>query len=251
MALSMLQHEIIDADGLSLLAGIWCRRDNLEQDWVIVNDIYLRDAYRVSLLGTDRPVTVIDVGAHIGTFAKLWHERHPRSRIICVEACPENIPALRAIVGSFAEVVHAACTYDDGELGLLNAVRPNCESTGGSIVVPLEQLEVDSGQPGYKYWHDRRPLPKVTLEGLMDRFGLERIDILKTDCEGSEYSILGKTPSLGKLRFALGEFHGCARWDEFRATKLPGWDYGEMSRDSLGRGGIFHLRNPAWDGRDE
>jgi FkbM family methyltransferase len=228
------------------VSGFWCRKDNLEQDLVIVQDIYGNDAYRTCLLPRRGPELVLDVGAHIGCFARKWHELNPEAQILCVEACPENIPALLANVGGFAKVLRAACTYEVGPVGLLNAVRPHCESTGGSMVVPLADLDSEPGQPGYVYWRDRRVLPKVTLEDLMALAGKDRIDILKLDCEGSEYSILGRTPSLGRIAFILGEYHSQARWDAFRADRLAGWDYGHMSMDILGRGGIFHYRNPSF-----
>jgi hypothetical protein len=114
------------------------------------------------------------------------------------------------------------------------------------MVVSVGELDREPGQPGYVYWRDRRPLPKVTLEDLLAESGRDRIEVLKLDCEGSEYSILGRTPSLARIGFILGEYHGQARWDEFRARRLAGWDYGHMSMDALGRGGNFHYRNPAF-----
>ena len=147
--------------------GFWVRADNVEQDLVVVRDIVQGDAYRTALLSGDAFNVVIDVGAHIGTFAVLWHAKNPRARIVCVEACPENIPALEKNVGAFATVIHAACTYQKRPLGLLNAVRPQCESTGGSMVVPLAQLDTAAGQPGYRYRRDARLLAAVTLAEIM------------------------------------------------------------------------------------
>ena len=147
-----------DRNGLVQSGDFWVRGDNIEQDLVIVRDIYEEDAYRTCLLSDNAgPQVVIDVGAHIGCFAKKWHRKNPRARIICVEACPENLEALRRNVGEFAEVVHAACTYESEPIALLNALRPNCESTGGSVVVPKAELETsDLRQSGYRYWNDLR-----------------------------------------------------------------------------------------------
>ncbi len=186
--------------------GFWVRANNVEQDLVIVRDIVQGDAYRTALLSGPAFNVVVDIGAHIGTFAVLWHAKNPSARIVCVEACPDNIPALQENVGSFATVIHAACTYQKQPLGLLNAVRPQCESTGGSMVVPLDQLDTARGQPGYRYWRDARPMPVVTLEDTMATLGVDRIDLLKLDCEGSEIDILANTPSRERIRFVIGEF---------------------------------------------
>lgn len=232
----------VDAPGQFVRCrGFWVRRDNVAQDLVIVDDVYYSDCYKLGIIPTtiQEAKVVVDIGAHIGTFAKRIHEANPSAKIVCVEACPENLEALKANVGSFATIVHAACTYEDGELGLLNAVRPNCTSTGGSIVKPIEQVgDLAEGE----YWPDRRPVPKVTLEQLGERYGFSQIDLLKLDCEGSEMSILANC-DLSRVRFVVGEYHQHNQWEELRAARMGGWDYGHMSRS--GELGNFHLRNTA------
>lgn len=217
------------------------RRNNINQDLTIVEDVYLNDCYKTAIIPQviGRARVVVDIGAHIGTFAKLVHEKNPNAKIICVEACPENIDALRANVGDFAEIVHAACSYEPGELALCNAVRPDCVSTGGSIVVSADAV---LARAVGEYWPDKRPLQKVTLEQLAARFNFTTIDLLKLDCEGSEYSILGNC-DISRVGFILGEYHDQARWDEFRQLRFADWDYGHMSQAN--NMGNFHLRNPA------
>lgn len=223
----------------------WVRQDNAQQDFVIVQDIYEQDAYRTRLLPTrGGPAEVVfDIGAHIGTFARLWHERNPEARIVCVEACPENLVALRANVGEFAEVVHAACTYAPGRVVLRNAVRPDCESTGGSIVVQEADLEESRlCAEAAKYWDDRRELPTVTLEDLLQRFQLDHIDVLKLDCEGSEFSILGETPSLSRIGAVIGEYHGREAFERLVAERLADWTVRSYDQGELGN---FCLLNPS------
>jgi FkbM family methyltransferase len=229
--------------------GFWVREENVEDDLTIVRDVFHNDCYRTALLGAEHFNVVVDVGAHIGTFAALWHAKNPRAEIVCVEACPENIGALKKNVGDFARVVHAACSYAEEPLGLLNAFPPGRGSTGGSMVVPLPDLEVAPGQPGYHYWHDRRPLPKTTLEDVLALLGEDHIDLLKLDCEASEYDILENTPSRRRIRFIVGEYHGQARWDEFRLKHLSFWDYGHMY--AMHDRGLFHLANRCWPPRDD
>jgi len=235
-------------DGLRKVGDFWIRENNIEQDMVIVRDVVDGDCYKTAIIPgvfTDAKL-IIDVGSHIGCFAKLAHKLAPKAKIVCVEVCPENLAALRKNVGEFATVIHGACTYEPGDLMLLNAVRPNCESTGGSVVVQAEQLEsTDLRQHGYKYWADRRPLAKVTLESILELVGMDRIDVLKLDCEGSEFSIL-KSPSMDKIRYIVGEYHGRDKWNDFRVKALPGWDYGHM-HDGGDQFGLFHYRNPNWE----
>lgn len=225
-----------DPTALVESAGFMVRRENVEQDMVIVRDVFYEDCYRMGIIAdrVRRAKLVVDVGAHIGCFARKVHEMNPDARIICIEACPENIPALMANAASFATIIHAACTYETGQMVLWNAYGVDCRSTGGSMVVPADQVRMD-GQ------YNSEPLrSSVTLE---DVTGGEPIDLLKLDCEGSEFSILGNTPSLDRIGFIVGEYHGRWRWDKLLRDRFAGWDYGQMSEH--GDLGNFHLRNPA------
>jgi FkbM family methyltransferase len=222
---------------LTWRSGFWIRQDNAAQDMVIVNDVFNRDSYRVNEIPLPAEV-VIDVGAHIGTFALRWHRRNPNARIICVEACPENIIALKANAGTFADVVHAACTYEQ-DVVLLNAVTPQCRSTGGSRLVSAEEAKSVTDT---QYWTDHRPLPTVTLDELVDQRGLKQIDVLKLDCEGSEFSILENAKCLDQVRLVVGEFHGRERFMELIQRRFQNWHLRILCD---GDPGTFWLRNPS------
>ena len=222
--------------------GLWIRRDYAGHDAAVIDEVLARDCYWTNCFDRWRngPQVVIDVGAHIGSFAWLWHAKDPTARIICIEACLDNIEILTANVGAFAQVVHAACTYEPGELALLNSVKPGGTATGGSTVIPANEFQ-GVGTYGHLYWRDSRPMPKITLEEAMALAGDDRIDLLKLDCEGGEFSILEGGP-LDRIAMIVGEYHGRARWDQFRARRMPNWDYGHMAAG--GDLGIFHYRNP-------
>lgn len=251
-----------DEDGeLVRQREFWVRRDNIAQDLVIVQDIAEEDSYRIAELDVPGPVAV-DVGAHIGVFSRAFRRRHPSARIVAVECCPENIPALERNVGDFATIVPAALTYDQ-DVALLNAVFPDCVSTGGSTVIPREKLqaiiaehrgaaegdsspEQDANAPESPpeidgYWLDARPLATVTLEALMSEHGLEQIDVLKLDCEGSEFSILENTTSLERIGAIVGEYHGRERFLELVGRRFTDWRF-RIIRD--GEIGTFWLVNP-------
>lgn len=224
---------------LEMAHGFWCNASMKDKDYVVIKDVLLEDAYRTRLIGERAPdEIVVDVGAHIGVFSTLWHKRNPTARIVAVEACPENLPALRANVGDFAQIVEAACTYEPGPLYLLNAIGPWCRSTGGSRVVDEKTLE---GCWEVQYWHDRRPLQLMNLDELMTRLELPCIDILKLDCEGSEFSILEHAP-LDRIGFIFMESHDASRWRDLWERRFKDWDVGHMSAN--GDFENWHLRNP-------
>lgn len=240
---NILGKPTLEKDDLWFCDPFWIRKSNADQDLVIVRDVYFGDAYRTKTLPSNEwnnEQFVVDVGACFGAFASLVHKLNPRAKIVCIEACPDNIPVLQANVGKFADIVTSACTYEEDELALLNAVRQNCESTGGSIVVKKSDILHAPKQTGYQYWHDHRPIEKVTLEEVMRKHGKSEIDLLKLDCEGSEYSILGNTPSFSKIRYVVGEYHDEAKWFSFmQQERFQKRKFTPLFRDGYGFTGLF------------
>jgi FkbM family methyltransferase len=232
----------------------WVRRDNVKQDLTIVRDVVDQDTYRVDEL-PDGVEVVVDVGGHIGCFATKAHQRYPRARILTVECCPENLSALRKNVGQFATVIPAALTYEE-DVVLLNSVYPQCASTGGSIVAPRKQVQqrVDRGKVpvdfqnrgGVKYWADLRRLDTLSLEQLIEQYDLPRIDVLKLDCEGSEFSILEHATVMDRVSRIIGEYHGKERFLKLVNDRYVDWDL-RILQD--GRDGIFWLTAPELDAR--
>lgn len=240
-----------DEPGLIFSRDFWIRGENGEQDLVVVHDIAEQDSYRIGEIepSTPEPV-VVDVGAHIGCFSKRFHQKHPAARIVAVECCPENVAVLRKNVGDFATVIQAAVTYEP-EVALLNAVYANCRSTGGSAVidrtelqrrVESNELKTDPAATGIaEYWADFRTIHTLTLEDLMEQHGFDAIDVLKLDCEGSEFSILGNSPSLDRIGLIIGEYHGKTNFEQLVAERFQGWELKTLSDGELGN---FWLVNP-------
>ncbi|MGL4462247.1 MAG: FkbM family methyltransferase, partial [Planctomycetia bacterium] len=241
----------VDHQGLQRDAdGFWTREGYGKADVDVTAAVYHRDEYKLEWLDADAVPPgglIVDVGAHIGAFARKAHEKWPTARIVCVEPVAANVAVLRANVGDHATVVHAACTYETDAV-LYDCVQPGVESTGGSMVRPADDVEPKL-QGKYVYHRDHRPLATVTLEDLRtlagDGTAAERIDLLKLDCEESEFSILGRSPSLDHVERIVGEFHGEARWNDFRAARFPagpdGWTYHWLGADGNAYCGLFHL----------
>jgi len=233
--------------GLVFTRSFWIRPAMAKQDLVVVEDVAEKDAYRIEQLPMPRPV-VVDVGAHIGCFSRKLHERNPLAHIIALECCPENIPALKKNVGGFATVVQAAVTYQK-DVALMSAVYPGCLSTGGSRIVDRRQLkhkvtagdlrETPGSPPNTEYWADFRPIRTITLEEILQEHGLDRIDVLKLDCEGSEMSILRNTSLLDKIGIIIGEYHDQKAFMELVEERFSGWHL-RILKD--GEPGLFWLR---------
>jgi FkbM family methyltransferase len=251
LALQLLGQPEKTRPGLARMAGFWAPEFKLEQSWIIIHDVYDKDAYKTQLRPRQTGIEyMVDIGANIGAFTQLWHERNPQAKIVAVEACPELISALKENVGHYATIVQAACTYEPREMFLLSPFCANGKSTGGARVVSGEELEAETST---EYRKERSALAKITLEEIMARHHWPRIDVLKLDCEGSEFSILEHC-DLSRIGTIFLESHGSARFRDLLARKFPTdlWDIGHISQG--GDGGNFenwHLVNRRFLAREE
>ena len=142
------------------------------------------------LSGLSSPV-ILDVGAHIGTFALWVYSVVPNARIISAEADPRTWGVLQRNVAAtslkFAgwTAIHAAAHATDGETILLSEDGPSMShrvSAEGTLAVP-----------------------SISLEALLEKAapGGGLADLVKIDIEGSEEALLCVRPNLLKRVKAL------------------------------------------------
>lgn len=127
-----------------------------------------------------RDDVVLDVGAHIGTFALAAARRAPEGIVHAVEASGETFNYLRvnAALNGLANLVphHLALTDRPGTVRL----HHNSGNWGHSIMKPLSPRGED--------------VPADSLEGFWSRCGLDRVAFAKFNCEGAKFPILMAAP---------------------------------------------------------
>lgn len=143
--------------------------------------------------------TVVDIGAHIGSFAllasaRLPAGRHGRARVIACEPSPRNFRILSEnIARNHAQNITVLPVCVAGQNGMRelfldtqNAARNGLYGSGHSISVPA-----------------------ITLVELFKQHGMKYCDFLKIDCEGAEYEIIEATPieTLERIRNIAMEYH--------------------------------------------
>lgn len=139
----------------------------------------------------DRLHTALDVGGHVGLWSHVCREYAPHLSITAIEAHPDNY---RQFLRNCPDVpvLHAWCGYRQNAVGLCCREKWN----GSHYVLNEGEAPI----PGS--WV--LPLPeRVTLED----FG--QIDLLKLDCEGSEFDILlnCEAETLQRIQVIVGEYH--------------------------------------------
>ena len=149
------------------------------------------DCYDVAwLLGrqTEKPLQVLDVGAHVGAFATHLAGSRPDVRVECYEPSPESARFLRGNVaanglGERVRVYEQAMSAQAGT-ALLD------DNSGGSVHNGLvtEDHRLVDGADGL----GARRTISVTTTTFDDAVGAARapFDVVKMDCEGGEYGLV-------------------------------------------------------------
>jgi FkbM family methyltransferase len=143
----------------------------------VVCDLLADDEYRLGALPPGRVPWIVDVGAHIGVFAR--RAAPLCDRLIAYEPVPDNFALLeRNLAGpEFAHVERRAVAASDraGPLEIVLGGR----NTGG------HSAYADRGRNDPGTVRAR----SVRLSDELEERGVDRVGLLKVDCEGSEYAV--------------------------------------------------------------
>jgi FkbM family methyltransferase len=160
-----------------------------------------------------RGQTVLDIGGHVGLFAWACWMRGA-GRVVSVEPDDENYQALAAnAVHMGTEAIHGACWHEGGVL----------------------LLEHNTHSGGHRIDATGHPVNAVVLDDLLRQLGT--VDLLKLDCEGSEWPMIIHSKELSRVRRIVGEYHcfcgetvdqwvGLLAWRGFTATAERGAPWG-------------------------
>ena len=169
-------------------------------DQCVYDEVIERNCYRVpeSLVGQ----VVIDIGAHIGCFAKLCADRGAM-RVLSYEIEPENILAYCENLKDYdlnVEIYTKAVWSVGGiyvnQSGPYNTADGTLKNTGSSHVV--EPAGPHTSGPGQ--------IQTITLDEILEPFA--RVAMVKIDAEGAEFEIIPATKSWAKVDRLVGEVHG-------------------------------------------
>ena len=167
-----------------------------------------QDEYEIKELRQHNVRTIVDIGAHVGSFTVLCHQYWPAAKIVAVEPHPDSFALLQQNTAHIPEdrllLVNAAITKDSGTTLLSSSVS---HSRVGEYVPSLwADLEDRPGNFGVQ-------VPAVTTSDLwemLSAFGIQQVDLLKLDCEGAEYVVLPELNRLGLMNqvgWLRGEWH--------------------------------------------
>jgi FkbM family methyltransferase len=188
----------------------------------VIYELTRMDAYRIVLRRFQPQDVIVDVGAHIGVFSLLCHQRGAR-RIVACEPDAHNFASLRANLEGLEGIQvlrQAVFRSDQAHPELVHSGHfPENTGSGGVMF-----------QQAFAFGMDQQPnpnagevVPAVGLDELLEPF--EEVELLKLDCEGSEFPILLTSRQLGKVKQIVGEYHelDAALMQKLHpAARLPG-----------------------------
>jgi FkbM family methyltransferase len=176
---------------------------------------------------------VIDVGAHIGSFAQAVLARGCRN-VTGIEADGANFEIAAEYLRSQLEsghlkLVRAAAWRSDRNSDELrfDGYHPFPKSFTG-----MEGI-LNTGN-GSVIWGSGEPVAKIAFDEIVDRVtkcGEHRVRLLKLDCEGAEWPILLTSQRLGLIDEICGEFHEI------------GGQFLEIGEDRPGKQPVFAFAN--------
>lgn len=153
----------------------------------LFRDIILDDEYSLQALQVDEIRNVVDVGANVGIFSIAARVNFPEAEIHAYEPNPDNLPHLKSQAESLGlSVYEEAVSFKDGSCGLVSSYR---HDTSARMALGEGEIKVSG------------------LSTILDRFSSRSVDLLKLDCEGSEFQILRDSENLQYFKYVTLEYH--------------------------------------------
>ena len=156
----------------------------------VFKEIFMTDVYEIDALVKTLPQepVVIDIGANVGFFDIQLLSKIDRATIYAYEPLPANVNTLQNTLAQNPRLQPSVRLFQMAVTGQ-----------------PLEQLDlfaeaeenaqvVASSFAGFNENNTHKiTVPCITLTDIIQKNGLQSIDLLKLDCEGGEYDIIYHT----------------------------------------------------------
>jgi FkbM family methyltransferase len=189
--------------------------------------VFIAREYEIALPDFS-PRWILDLGANVGYASVHFALRWPQATILAVEPERENLTLLKRNTGHYVGIraLHGAVWSRATEVSIAN---PQDDANAFRMT---EAAETAAAR-----------VPAFTVAQLIDRLGVERLDLLKMDVEGAEAEILRSSADwLGRVDVLVVELHdrfvpGCG---EALNTALQGRHF---RQEILGQNLVFDLRS--------
>ncbi len=158
-------------------------------DTMVFGNVFIDEEYTLGLPSTAD--VIVDAGAYIGLTPIFYAKTFPQARIFAIEAERSNFQLMLKNVRSYPNItpIHAALWGSEGYISIADPL-PGASGKWGFTV---------SGKPG--------DVRAITILSLMRDFGIDHIDLLKIDIEGSEKEVFKACDWQERLDSIVIELH--------------------------------------------
>jgi FkbM family methyltransferase len=176
------------------------------------------------------PRVIVDAGANIGLTSVFYANKYPQARILAIE--PE--------LSNYEMLLKNAAPYEN--ITCIRAALWKCDT------------KVEIADPGLGNWGFQtaaqiqtgnqvrsKEVEAITVNSMMDRFGIDHIDLFRVDIEGAEQEVFENASQwINSVRVIAIELHdwlksGCSR-SVYLATSDFHWEFRRGETVFLGKG---------------
>lgn len=162
-------------------------------DISVLGELVVSDGYEIVRLLKRQPEVIVDLGANTGLAARWLQNTWPAARLVAVEPEPENVAVLCFNAAERAITVVPAAIGGTERIALLQTGR---DADAFALVgEPVGDAVIE--------------VPVLTMPRVLAEAGVEAVDLLKVDIEGSEEELFADCSAwIGRVRALLVECHG-------------------------------------------
>ena len=172
-----------------------------------INEIIVRNDYRLELFTGMQNKVIFDIGANHGVATIILAKQNPDSIIYSFEPDPKCFEYLKENIrlNNLTNVIpHHAAVTKEGINSIELMLNPN-HSGANTVCSDVSLCK--------KYWNksvEHVTVNAVSFDNIIQKYNIKSVDLLKIDCEGAEYEILYESTSLKEhiIKNIVGEFHG-------------------------------------------
>lgn len=163
-------------------------------DIMALTHVWLIEEYSKYNFKIEKMDTIIDVGAHIGLFSLHASQICKNGKIYAFEPIKENYNILKSNV----------------QLNnFLNIQAENCAISNSSSKITIYENNDESGHSKFIETNNPIEVTSKSLNDIFDNKKIKKCNLLKLDCEGSEYEIIDdlKDEYFEKIEKMVIEYH--------------------------------------------
>lgn len=140
----------------------------------------------------------VDIGANVGAFPVLYHEKF--KKIYSIEPANSTFEILKQNIVDYqitnVDAYQYAVSDNDGEIVKLRHYKD--DSSSGNATTLDDPIWYRDGE-----YED---VETISIDGILNKFKIDKIEYLKIDCEGGEYKFL-MNKDLSKIKYIGIEIH--------------------------------------------